>query len=374
MDDDKQDAWLAVGFLCAIMLLFLIVDLVQEDRLFSENENRVLAKRPALSWEALASGKFMEQYEDYVSDQFVGRDNWIELKTRSELFLRKKEINGVYLGKDRYLIEQHLPEDVDAKTVASKLRLLQGLVVKYGAKVMLVPTADNVLTDKLPAYAPFYDQDELLGQARSAVGEEAYIDVASALREHAQEEIYYRTDHHWTSLGAYYGYQAWLGHTGKLTNVKYDTQGMETVTQDFLGTLHSKINLPVAADEIRFFPETLDRPVKVTYDYNTETSSLYEDSYLEGKNKYGFFLDDNHGFVEVETGYQNGRELFVLKDSYANCFIPLLTPHYERIYVVDLRYYNGRLSQLMDPYMGASTDVLVLYNCIHFLEDFQYYG
>ena len=113
--------------------------------------------------------------------------------------------------------------------------------------------------------------------------------------------------------------------------------------------------------------------MSVTYDFNRRTDSLYESGYLEEKNKYGYFLDDNHPFIEIETGYQNGRSLFLIKDSYANCMIPMLSLHYEKIYVVDLRYYNGRLVNLMDGYVTEATDVLVLYDCIHFIENFVYY-
>lgn len=371
--NDRQDARLTIGFLCFLMLLFVIADLLQPDRVFSETENRLLMPRPEMKKETLLSGEYMQQYEKYVTDQFTGRDNWIELKTRSEILMLRKEIGGVYLGADGYLIEQHLPEDISQETVDKKIALLAALVEKYGARVMLVPTADNILPEKLPDFAPYFRQEPFLEQVRETVGEDAYIDVASVLKEHAAEDIYYRTDHHWTSLGAYYGYQAWKDKMNALAPVHFDPERTVAVTNDFLGTLHSKINLPMEGDTIEYFPETRERPVKVTYDYNIEKSSLYERSYLEGKNKYGFFLDDNHGFVEIETGYENGKELFLLKDSYANCLIPLLTVHYERIYVVDLRYYNGRLAQLMDPYMSESTDVLVLYNCIHFIEDFQYY-
>lgn len=371
--DDKKDAALTVGFLCAILLAILIADLWTDVKGFSETENRLLASKPALKKETLLNGKFMADYETYITDQFAGRDNWIELKTRGEILMQRREVGGVYLGADGYLLEQHLPEEISEETVNGKVGLLKKLTDTYGAQVMLVPTADNVLTDKLPPYAPYYDQDQLLERVKAAVGEDAYIDVAEKLRKHTAEEIYYRTDHHWTSLGAYYGFLAWKEHNNLLSPVKYSASATAVVTEDFLGTLHSKINLPMDGDTIRFFPQTQLRPVKVTYDYNIVKDTMYEEKYLSGKNKYGFFLDDNHGFVEIETGYENGRELFVLKDSYANCLIPMLTAYYERIYMVDLRYYNGRLAQLMDPYMGESVDVLVLYNCIHFLEDFQYY-
>ncbi len=137
--------------------------------------------------------------------------------------------------------------------------------------------------------------------------------------------------------------------------------------------MHSKVNVDVKADVLQYFPETLDRPLKVTYDMRKSADSCYEESYLDTKNKYGFFLDDNHALVEIETDYHNGKTLFVIKDSYANCFVPLLIPHYERIYVMDLRYFNGRLFSFMEEReTEAGMDVLVLYNCIHFLEEFKY--
>lgn len=371
--DEKKNAVFTVAIICAVILAFAAADFIKGDRVYSETENRVLASRPELSKDALLLGEYMEDYEEYVTDQFVGRDKWIGIKTRTDILLQKKEINGVYLGKDNYLIEKHDPKEYSQQLETAKLASLKKLVKKWDADVMLVPTADNVLTDKLPAYAAYYDQAAFLERAREAVGEEHYIDVYGMLKEHSGEAIYYRTDHHWTSLGAYYGFLAWAEHKDWFP-YPYDVNNMTTVSDNFRGTLHSKINIDTAADSIQYFPETKLRPVTVTYDLTQKADSLYEDSYLDTKNQYGFFLDDNHGFVEIQTEYKNGRTLFVIKDSYANSLIPLLTTHYETIYVVDLRYFNGKLFDFMESYEPEDgMDVLVLYNCIHFLEDFKYY-
>ncbi|MCM1025713.1 MAG: DHHW family protein [Roseburia sp.] len=367
---EKGNAIFTVALLSAIVLIFTAADLAGEDRIFSETENRVLASRPEFSAESLRKGDYAGGYETYITDQFVGRDKWIALKTGMDVLLQKKEINGVYLGQDGYLLEQHLPEDYPEEEAEKKLTLLERLAEDWDADVMLAPTADNILTDRLPACAPYFPQEEFLGRVRERVGQEHYIDVFAALQEHSDEEIYYRTDHHWTSLGAYYSYLAWADFK-ELNPGGYDPEGMEEVTESFLGTLHSKINLSWEPDRILYFPETEERPVKVTYDFQKETDSLYERKYLDTKNKYGFFLDDNHGFVEIETDSGSGKTLFLIKDSYANCLIPLLTVHYDRIYVLDLRYFRGRLYPLLEQY-ASEADVLVLYNCIHFLEDFQY--
>lgn len=378
---EKKNALLTVGIVWFIIGFLAVADVLKEDRLFSETENRILASKPEFSGEKLLSGSYAEEYEEYVTDQFVGRDKWIGIKTGADILLQKETINGVYLGKDDYLIEQHKPEDYPQELISKRLQLLKEFVNKWDAKVMLVPTADNILTDKLPGHAIYFDEKEFLEQVEHTVGSNHYVDVYSALKEHAAEEIYYRTDHHWTSLGAYYGYHAWRSAMKKLP-YHYVTNKMETVTDDFLGTLHSKINLGREPDIIQIFPETNRRKVSVTYDFQKQADGYYEESHLNTKNKYGYFLDDNHGFVEIQTGYQRADSLFVIKDSYANSLIPLLAPHYKTIYMVDLRYFNGRLFPFMEQYVQkeleendtevGKTDVLVLYNCIHFLEGFQY--
>lgn len=370
--DEKKNARITILFFCAIILAFTVADLLRKDRLFSEHENRVLASKPEFSVEKLMSGAYTAEYEKYVTDQFVSRDTWIALKTQSDILMQKKDINGVYLGKDDYLIEQHLPEDYSYMDMVKKVQMLKKLAQRYDAKVMLVPTADNILSDKLPQYARYFDQQELLNLAEAELGKQ-YVDIYSTLEEHREEDIYYRTDHHWTSLGAYYGYYTWAEAANKIPRY-YDVNNMQTVTEEFLGTLHSRLNLPMEPDTIQIFPETLERPMKITYDFQTRRDSYYEEKYLETKNKYGYFLDDNHGFLEINTGYRNGKRLFIIKDSYANSMIPLLAPHYETIYVLDLRYYNGGLFDFVDYCKGErDMEMLILYNCVHFLEDFKYY-
>ena len=371
--DDKRNSLLTVGLICAVLLVLGIADLCNNDRVYSETENRILASRPVFSWESLFSGEYGENYEEYITDQFTGRDKWIGIKTRADILSRKKEINGVYLGADHYLIGVNDPENYTEQMENGRIASLKKLVNRWDAKVMLVPTADNILTDKLPAYAPHYEEERLLTKVRESVGEEHYVDVYHALQGHAEEPIYYRSDHHWTSLGAYYGFLAWAESMDRYP-YPYNTAAMKTVSDDFQGTLQSRINLDWTGDAIQYFPETEKKPVTVTYDFKETANSLYAPEYLDTKNQYGFFLNDNHAFVEIHTGYNPGKTLFVIKDSYANSMIPLMTAHYETIYVVDLRYFNGKLFEFMEQYEPEQgMDVLVLYDCIHFLEDFKYY-
>lgn len=387
----EQGALFTLLLLGGLLFGLSVADICTPDRVFSEYENRVLAARPAFRMEDLFAGSYTKNYETYVTDQFAGRNTWISVKTATDVFLGKKEINGVYLAKDGTLIEKHLPDSIQEATVLKRLTLLKELkdwqdeqALGSAFHVMLVPTADNILADKLPDYAEYYRQSDLISQVEQAVGDDVVINVTDTLLAHKDEYIYYGTDHHWTTLGAYFAYVEWAERMS-VTPVSYRT---ETVSGSFLGTLHSKTNLPVKPDTIEaYIPEALSSPqeeaagqqMKVYYDFAEESkASLYEEKYLNTKNQYGYFLDDNHPFVQIDTKTPSpeaaGRSLFVIKDSYANCFIPFLTQHYETIYVLDLRYYNARLFPFLEEWgKEGGMDVLVLYNVIHFIEEFQYY-
>lgn len=375
-------AWITLLLLGGILLGFTIADFCTPDRLFSSYENRILASKPAFSFKTLFDGSFTTKYETYVTDQFVGRDNWITVKTLTDVALGKKEVNGVYLAEDGSLIEKHAPEGVKPETEEKRLALLKKLAERQAEKpgsfqVMLVPTADNILTEKLPAFAAYYDQKKFLEKVSETIGDESVINLFETLNSHKDEYIYYNTDHHWTTLGAYYGYQAWAEKMN-VTSVSYNS---EKISDAFYGTLHSKTNLFVKPDRMEAHQPTWQQAgsgVHVTYDLGAkETDSLYEESHLATKNKYGYFLDDNHPLIEIhreDAGEAAGKTLFVIRDSYASCMLPFLTEHYETIYVLDLRYYNGKLFSMLEEYeQKGEMDVLVLYNVIHFLDEFQYY-
>ena len=170
MMNEKKSAMTGILFFASVILIFTLADLIQGDRLFSETENKILASRPKFTWDALFRGNYTEDYEKYLTEQFVGRDKWITIKTCTDIALGRREINGVYLGADGYLIAQHLPETYSLVQEIKKISLLEKLVQEWDADVMLVPTADNVLSDKLPANAPCYDQISFLERVERQIG------------------------------------------------------------------------------------------------------------------------------------------------------------------------------------------------------------
>lgn len=382
---ERLRTWAVLTVFPAVLLLISVVDMLRPAKLYSSYENRKLQQKPELSVQAVRIGSYMKEYEDYVADQILGRNRYIAIKSATDRALGKKEINGVYLATDGTLIEKHT-EEFSTQNIEKTLeglqtleRLLQGKSRSF--QVLLAPTADNVYSEKLPAYAEVFPEEALWRQFRDACGENTvFPDVFSPLRSHAEEYIYYGTDHHWTTLGSYYAYQTWAAGNN-VTAVSYNA---DKVSETFYGTLHSKTNLPgLPFDIIEAYAYEGMR--EVYYDLSeTPEYSLYAEKYLSGKNQYGYFLDDNHMLIEIRnTSYKKestdrerknkGTSLFIIKDSFANCMVPYLSEHYETIYILDLRYYKGKLTQLLDRYVTKDTDVLILYNMSHFVTEFRFW-
>lgn len=372
MKKDVFFVWIFVSVLCFIT----IIDFVKKDKFFSEAENRILAQKPSFQLKEFMKGDYGKEYEEYISDQFLFRENWILLKTYADISLRKKEINGVFYTSENILFEKHDKKELEepAEEKLTKLKeFSERCKGKYRLSVMLVPTADAVYKEKLPKYVDIFNQKKFLERVKTAVGDESYIDAGKLLQEHKEEYIYYRTDHHWTTLGAFYGYQAWAEKAAGVTATEISIENYErkTVTENFLGSLQRKINIPIKADSMEIFLPKEKQQTIIYHDFDEESVfDFYEEKYLEKKDKYSLFFGGNHGFTEIRTGIKNGKNLLVIKDSYANCFIPFLAKHYENIYVADFRYFRGNTEDILEKY--DVEDILVLYNVVQFAQEFRY--
>lgn len=367
---------LSLSVLAVVGLGIVAADLWQPDRGFSENENRILASKPKLTMETLFDGSFMTDYETYITDQFAFRDGWITLKTHGEKWLGKKDINGVYLLDNGELIERTKATAVEEVKTERKLRALTTELPKVeqmisgDTYVMLVPTAAEIYGNKLPSFAEEYSQKEFLMQAKEALPSETrWVDALGNLEVHVGEKLYYHTDHHWTTLGAFYGYESFCQASGREMPKKEEYR-QEILSEEFLGTLHSKINLSVPYDTIESWIWEEEPSYKINYVYENKTSdSFYEASHLEGKDKYAVFLDSNHPLIEItseETGAADRKSILVVKNSYANCFVPFLLKDYEKIYVLDPRYYRAGTATFLEE--QEIEDVLYLYDVLGFLK------
>ena len=365
---------------CLPVLMFVLIifgltgmGLVSEEKTYSSTEKRELQTRPEVKIKTIKNGKFQKKYESYLSDQFPGRDAWVQLQTDVSRLFGKKESNGIYFGKDHYLLEKYGEEDFDAEQVQSNLGALVGFVERAGkradVKVMMVPTKTWILKDKLPAFAPTYEESYFYDALQKQLGEQSgdvLVPVEQVLQAHDAEDIFYRTDHHWTTLGAWYGYGAYVEATGGDPEKVLEKQKFELVCSDFYGTSYAKVNQAPQADEIYIYEPEND--LTVVYNMGEKTTqSLFEMEYLDSKDQYRVFTGGNQAVLEISGGAQNGKTLLLIKDSFANCMLPFLAEDFEKIVVADLRQLNVGCDALMD--MFTPTDVLVLYNTAQFAKD-----
>jgi len=361
-----------VGIIFILTLfLFLIINVIVPDREKSVQENRMLATKPKFRLSSLISGDYDEKFEAYMDDQFVGRDMWRKLKVMVDRIGGSRLENGVYIGTNGQLLEQI--EVADENHLAANIKAIKSFSEsqsKIPVRMMLVPDAANVLNHSLPALAKPEDQTQMFSMVRKDLGDSVeWIDVSTELNKHKTEKIYYKTDHHWTTLGAFYAFQAAapsLGIEGDLSGnyVSY------AVSDSFNGMLASKsgVNLGEKEQIDIYVPTEEDTDLIVDYvDEGKRSTSLYDSSKLKEKDQYTVFLGGNSSLLDIRTVSTSTKRLLLVKDSFANSFIPFLTPYYREIVVVDPRYYSGTINDLMDSY--RISEVLFLYSGNTFFKD-----
>ena len=361
-----------VGIIFILTLfLFLIINVIVPDREKSVQENRMLATKPKFRLSSLISGDYDEKFEAYMDDQFVGRDMWRKLKVAVYRIGGSRLENGVYIGTNGQLLEQI--EVADENHLAANIKAIKSFSEsqsKIPVRMMLVPDAANVLNHSLPALAKPEDQTQMFSMVRKDLGDSVeWIDVSTELNKHKTEKIYYKTDHHWTTLGAFYAFQAAapsLGIEGDLSG-KYVSYA---VSDSFNGMLASKsgVNLGEKEQIDIYVPTEEDTDLIIDYvDEGKRSTSLYDSSKLKEKDQYTVFLGGNSSLLDIRTVSTSTKRLLLVKDSFANSFIPFLTPYYREIVVVDPRYYSGTINDLMDSY--RISEVLFLYSGNTFFKD-----
>ncbi|MDO4344933.1 MAG: DHHW family protein [Eubacteriales bacterium] len=370
----KKQNWTIIIFFLVLIFGFTAAGLLKPDTERSEKENRDLAQMPEVTLEDVLDGSFSSAYETYLTDQFILRDKWIGIKTMAERAVGKQEVNDIYFAADDYLIEKHSgvfdTENV-RKNISYLAEFLKTWQERLGAehvKAVIAPNALEILEEKLPPFASGQEEQDFFEIVKEALPAESFVDVQPALKEHSGEYIYYRTDHHWTTLGAWYAYETWAKAAG-VSYTPREAYHQEILTEEFFGTIEAKVNVKVSADTIEAWLPDQEVFYRLTFNHDGEKvrDSLYDESYLEVRDKYAVFFGGNQPLTEIETEAKNGRRLLIIKDSYANCFAPFAVQDFERISMVDMRYFNERLSEYIAD--NDFTDILFLYNASGFAED-----
>lgn len=358
----------------ALLLLGLaIANLVWPKRDMIELENRKAAQFPAFSVEALLDGRWQSGFARWMQDQFLLRDAWINTqRAADEIVFQKAEEGGILLGKDQWMFTKLFTiDDATRQQTAKNVQAVAEFAARYPGKVtfLLAPSASVIYPEALPAGAPMADENALLDDIFAQVGESAaVIDLREPFTARKDEYLYFKTDHHWTTNGAYRAYEQFCALKG-LT--PFDRDAHEAVTvEDFQGTHYSATRLwNVKNDTITYYP----LPNQMTI-YNITGEAQYEPMTTENlintdkfatRDKYAAFLDGNNGYSVIEGDGEGS--ILVVKDSYANSFIPYLTANYEKIGVVDFRNFKYGLDSTIER--EGYDEVLILYNFQTFIAD-----
>ena len=364
----------------AVVLLFIGIIVVMQAafwllprRSFSENEKRVLSEAPQIDAAGIADGSVFRSIESYLSDHFPGR----ELGVGANAYLENAEGRGatedIVRGTDDWLFTA--PVSDDRETLWDNMQAITTFAEKQSVPVsmMAVPSAGAVVSDKLPALHLPYPDADLLEEARRIAGNtlhwvDLYTDFCSAEQP---ERLYYRTDHHWTTEGAYRAYCLMMEALGQ-SSVPRDDFTVEQIT-DFYGTSYSKSGLWLTEpDTLELWTGSDIQAVTTVYDANradpVTREGMFFREYLEDADKYPVFLSGNHARVHIETNADSGKRLLVIKDSYAHALAPFLAEEYSTINLIDLRYFKQQtISSWLEE--NPADEILLVYGLSSLVED-----
>ena len=358
-----------VVLIALVMPVATFITTPKQATVFSENENRYLTRFVKPNKNNLTDRRFMDTFDEWFADRFIMREEFIIAQNTLERLQGKSEINGVFTADDRLILSWKNT----AGGFNTPLQSVDNFVQQIGIEsyIMLVPTAQEIYADTLPPNSEPGNQTALIKHCYDNLPNLTSIDVATYLTENSDGYIFYRTDHHWTTYGAYWGYYA---AALKMGIVPYDVGkfSVEHASTDFRGTLFSKtLDYRITPDVVSFYTLANNPPeLTLTVNDGVETvkhDSLYLRDYLNSKDKYAAFMGVNSPIMEIETDVDNDRALLVFKDSYAHCMLPFLSNHYSRITVLDMRYINVDVSSFVD--FSEYEQVLFVYSATEFAED-----
>lgn len=357
----------------AILIAVMFFNIFLPDKNFSAEENRLLQTMPKPSISSIFSGRFETKAESYAADQFMLRNMFIKIKSSFDTSLGSTESNNVFMCKDNYLMENI--SKADAKKMENNynsLAKLKQLYPNINMDFMLVPNAANIMSDKLPLFAVTDDQNKQMDDFFKKIQSIGInpVDVRATFKKNKEEiELYYHTDHHWTTDGAYLAYQDFAKKNKLNSNIKYDALA---VKNDFRGTLASKSGFTNGLNDMIkiYLPkegQNYKNSVIFYSDTKEKTTEFYKLNNLKKKDTYTVFGGSNHPIYSIKTPVSSQRKLLLIKDSYANSFIPFLSQDYREIIVIDPRYFFDDISEIIKA--NGITDILFLYNANTFFND-----
>ena len=347
-----------------LVILFTVIDIINSPNEFSELENRKLSQMPILSLKSYIDTSFSSDYEKYINDQFFLRDNWIDLKSRIEYLLGKRENNDIIFGRENYLFKKFTT--FNDEMLENNLNSIITFTNNYNKEVdfFIIPNSYAIYDELTPRYLPLVDQLSLINSINSYLSSKSNdhintINVAEELLKNKDDYIYYKTDHHWTSYGAYLAYLTYMDYLG-LEIV--DINNLEKITiNNFLGTYYNRSKYFKADSDFITYYNILGLHIEID---GKEQLSLMDLDKFKGSDKYSAFLWGNNGLTKVIneniSEERKGSSILIFKDSYANSFIQFLSYNYEIIDIIDLRYFKESIRNFMKD--KDYNEILIMYS------------
>lgn len=367
-EDEKKDARVMIGFICLIWLAFLVANLIKEKPEASVYSGEFQTVLPYATKENVRTGEYGREADAYLLEHFVNSDKRKGITLKLERVFRNREFGDVYVGNDGYLFKRLLPQDYEGLEQGAISKMQSFLAEFPEAVIAPIPTKEAIESDKLPLFAPNYRQDLFCKKVSETLEAENYLDIYSLLKEHKKEDLYYKTDNHLTMLATLHIYDYWL--SGKSYPPRnYDRDTMFVITSDFRGNL-CRPEIPTdVTDSLMILPKTTIRDIDVSYDGGEKWKTMYSKTKLVSGYAYDYYLDGNHGLTEIDTSYSaQGRELILIKDSYANELVPLLVPYYKKIYIIDVNNCPFDINLYVKMHIHKKTEILWMESVTGILE------
>jgi hypothetical protein len=385
---DNRVHLINIVLFAGMLYLFTILNIMPAEKpAVSMTEKRVLKAMPAFSWAALFEGSYTRGFEDYFADTFSFRERLVGLSSEIAglsglspdggvkiMPVKGDTVAGAVQDKASVVSAAAQPSNGESPIrdmlvlddaamgiynfYPERNRFYADTIRDFGnemgnaAKVycMLVPGRFEFIKDKKYRDLGSSEKEAIdYIYGRLADGSVATVDAYKPLSRHADEYVYFRTDHHWTALGAYYAYAEFMKETDKapVPLGRYD----KAEVRGFLGSTYNS----TLDRRLRDNPDTVIyyKPIEsYTFNYGANPYSklirgqLTDLGHSDDDNKYMIFMGGDHAFSKITTDTHNGRKIIIIKDSYGNAFIPFLISHYEEIHVIDPRFgteLNSRL-------------------------------
>lgn len=357
-----------------VWVVIVIINFIWPKQVFSEEENRMLATIPRFSFDSFVNGDYLNGVNDYINDHFAFRNFYLKLNSWWEVeIMGKKENNGVYIGKDGYLFEKFEYNNKEQRNANTNVEVISNFANKMKEQnistyFILVPNSIYINSDKLPNDVEVPNQEEIINQIYEKIENAKYINVVENFKkENRNKQLYFKTDHHMNSDGAYIVYKEYC----KANNIQAEELSnfnRVTISNDFLGTFDSKAQiLNQETDEMFVYQNENNINIReAIYDKQT-TNSIFNEEYLKGKDKYSYFLNGNNSRSIIKTNINNDKKLLVVKDSYAHIMSQFLCQNYSEVHFLDPRYTNFDYAEYAKE--NGITDVLFLYNVSTFVQD-----